>query len=251
MPVVTEHMKWRRPRNQFRNPISETDDPITQIPSIIQSSHSKSTISSLLSSFSTSGETTHARDQNRTNNNNKSNRKFSAATFRGFGCTAGSSQKVSVPAVIRSSADWEGKRNRKKNHRRKSNSNGNSGNNTCDDDDVSGGTFVDFQDVSCGPGIGFSTDAASVECAVARKNVSSRGKLDVVEERVTHRERSSYFGRRTVKPESFSFLDDEPDIFAARPGLEPFGTARFYRHVPHPSPDGLAEVCSLFDTLRV
>eukprot|EP00256_Glycine_max_P038967 XP_006587489.1 E3 ubiquitin ligase BIG BROTHER-related isoform X2 [Glycine max] len=190
MPVVTEHMKWRRPRNQFRNPISETDDPITQIPSIIQSSHSKSTISSLLSSFSTSGETTHARDQNRTNNNNKSNRKFSAATFRGFGCTAGSSQKVSVPAVIRSSADWEGKRNRKKNHRRKSNSNGNSGNNTCDDDDddVSGGTFVDFQDVSCGPGIGFSTDAASVECAVARKNVSSRGKLDVVEERVTHRE---------------------------------------------------------------
>ncbi|KAL5142902.1 E3 ubiquitin-protein ligase MBR1 [Glycine soja] len=241
MPVVTEHMKWRRPRNQFRNPISETDDPITQIPSIIQSSHSKSTISSLLSSFSTSGETTHARDQNRTNNNNKSNRKFSAATFRGFGCTAGSSQKVSVPAVIRSSADWEGKRNRKKNHRRKSNSNGNSGNNTCDDDDVSGGTFVDFQDVSCGPGIGFSTDAASVECAVARKNVSSRGKLDVVEERVTHRERSSYFGRRTVKPESFSFLDDEPDIFAARPGLEPFGTARFYRHVPHPSPDGLAE----------
>ena len=47
---------------------------------------------------------------------------------------------------------------------------------------------MDFQDVSCGPGIGFSTDAASVECAVARKNVSSRGKLDVVEERVTHRE---------------------------------------------------------------
>lgn len=52
-----------------------------------------------------------------------------------------------------------------------------------------------------------------------------------------------------MKPESFSFLDDEPDIFAARPGLEPFGTARFYRHVPHPSPDGLAEVGSLFDTL--
>ncbi|KAG5009436.1 hypothetical protein JHK87_017951 [Glycine soja] len=232
MPVVTEHMKWRRPRDQFRHPISETDDPNPQIPSIIQSSHSKSTFSSLFSSFSTSNET---RDQNR-NNNNKSNRKFSAATFRGFGCTAGASQKVSVPvpAVIRSSADREGKSSRKKKHRR----NSNSGNSTSDDDD---------DDVWCGPGIGFSTDAAaaSVECVVARKNVSARGKLDVVEDRVTHRERSSYFGRRTVKPESFSFLEDEPDIFAARPGLEPFGTARFYRHVPHPSPDGLAEIMIL------
>ncbi|RDX64015.1 E3 ubiquitin-protein ligase MBR1, partial [Mucuna pruriens] len=233
MPVVTEHMKWRRPRNQFRHSISETDaNP--QTPSITQSSHSKSTISSLLSSLSTattSNGTTHSRDQNK-NNNKKSNRKFSAATFRGFGCTAGASQKVSVPAVIRSSADWEGTRNRKKKHRR----NGNSGK-TCDEvvDDGSVKTCVDFQDVWCGPGIGFSTDA------VTRKNVSARGKLDVVE-RVTHRERPCYFGRRTVKPESFPFVDDDPDIFAARPGLEPFGTARFYRHVPHPSSDGLAQI---------
>ncbi|TKY44753.1 E3 ubiquitin-protein ligase MBR2 [Spatholobus suberectus] len=249
MPVVTEHMKWRRSRNQFRHPISGTDSN-PQIPSIIQPSHNKSTISSLLSSFptntsTTSNETPHDRDQNRNNNNNnnKSNRKFSAATFRGFGCTAGASQQVSVPAVIRSSADWEGKRNRKKKHRR--NSNSNSGR-TCDGvvDDGSGNS-VDFQDVWCGPGIGFSADAAaSVDCVVARKNVSTRGKLDVAE-RVTHRERSSYFGRRTVKPESFSFLDDEPDIFTARPGLEPFGTARFYRHVPHASSDGLAEIMIL------
>lgn len=130
-----------------------------------------------------------------------------------------------MPAVIRSSADWEGKRGRKKKN---------------SDDD---GSAVDFQDVWCGPGIGFSTDAASasVDCVVARRNVSARGKLDVVE-RLTHRERPSYFGRRTVKPESFSFLDDDPEVFTSRPGLEPFRTARFYRHVPHPSSEGLAEI---------
>lgn len=39
---------------------------------------------------------------------------------------------------------------------------------------------VDFQDVWCGPGIGFSADAAaSVDCVVARRNGSgSRGKID-------------------------------------------------------------------------
>lgn len=38
---------------------------------------------------------------------------------------------------------------------------------------------VDFQDVWCGPGIGFSADAAaSVDCVVARRNVTGRGKID-------------------------------------------------------------------------
>ncbi|CAJ1952009.1 unnamed protein product [Sphenostylis stenocarpa] len=90
------------------------------------------------------------------------------------------------------------------------------------------------KDVWCGPGIGFSTDAAasaSMDCAVARKNVSARGNLDVVE-----RESSSYFGRRLVNSESFSFLNDEFDIFTTRPGLDT--TARF----PRPSPDDLAEI---------
>ena len=93
-----------------------------------------------------------------------------------------------VPAVIRSSADREGKSSRKKKHRR----NSNSGNSTSDDDD---------DDVWCGPGIGFSTDAAaaSVECVVARKNVSARGKLDVVEDRVTHREVLYFSGFFTIQ----------------------------------------------------
>ncbi|XP_061353245.1 uncharacterized protein LOC133298023 [Gastrolobium bilobum] len=246
MPVVTEHIKWRRPRNQFRHSISETD-PTPQIPSIVQSTTCKSTISSFLSSFSnnnntTSNETTHTSGQNRnrkknSNNNSNSNNNFSAATFRGLGCTAGASHEVSVPGVIRSSADWQGKKSRKKKHRRNSNSN-----KTCHgvvDDGPSHGsaTCVDFQDVWCGPGIGFSAD---VDCVVTRKNVSARGNLDA--ERITHRERPSYFGRRTVNPESISFMDDDPDIFNSRPGLESFGSARYYRHLPHPSSDGLAEI---------
>ncbi|KAK7271216.1 hypothetical protein RJT34_26930 [Clitoria ternatea] len=250
MPVVTEDMKWRRPRiDQLRQPISETDPNQPTI----QSSHCRPTISSLLSSFSNNSETTHDRDQNKKNTTSRSNRgsrNFSASTFRGFGCTAAASQKVSVPAVIRSSADWEGKKNRKKKHRRNSNSNSNSNSNrtSCDgvvvvDDDG----CVDVQDVWCGPGIGFSIDAASssVDCVVTRKNVSARGKLDV--ERVTtphrERERPSYFGRNSLSPQRFSFLDDDPDIFTSHTGLDPFGSPTFYRHVPRPSTThGLAQI---------
>ncbi|KAG2371569.1 uncharacterized protein HKW66_Vig0217430 [Vigna angularis] len=42
------------------------------------------------------------------------------------------------------------------------------------------GGCVDFQDVWCGPGIGFSADVvASIDCVVAQKKVSTRGKIDV------------------------------------------------------------------------
>lgn len=46
-----------------------------------------------------------------------------------------------------------------------------------------------IQDVWCGPGIGFSSDAVgSVDCVVARRNgpAAARGKIDV--EKVNHRE---------------------------------------------------------------
>lgn len=195
MPVVTEHRKWRKHRKRFSHSIQETD-PNPQISSIIQSTRCKSTISSLLlSTFSnntTSNETTHASGQNRKNNNTKkkNNSNFSEATFRGLGCTAGASQQVSVPAVIRSSADWQGKKNRKKKHRRNSDKNSNNSSKRNHGVVVDGsGTCVDFQDVWCGPGIGFSADAAaaaSADCVVARKNVSARVKLDV--EKITHRE---------------------------------------------------------------
>ncbi|KAK7320127.1 hypothetical protein RJT34_04861 [Clitoria ternatea] len=265
MPVVTdtttttiaEHMKWRRPRNQLRqhhhHHISETD-PNPQIPSIIQSTRCKSTISSLLlSTFSNNNTSSSSSNETPTptiNVRKKTN--FSAATFRGLGCTAGASQQVSVPAVIRTSADWQGKKTRKKKHKRNSNRNKvchggvlESSNNPSAGG--SGGGCVDFQDVWCGPGIGFSADsAASVDCVVARKNVSSRGKVDV-DKIHPHRERSSYLGRRT---ETFTFLDtDDPDIFTPRPASHPFGTATYYRHVRDPSSDGFAEIMMLQGSL--
>ncbi|KAK7358189.1 hypothetical protein VNO77_00113 [Canavalia gladiata] len=251
MPVVTdttkttvaEHMKWRRPRNQFHHHISQTD-PNPQIPSIIQSTRCKSTISSmLLSTFSnTSNETP-------TINGRKKSNFSAAATFRGLGCTAAASQQVSVPAVIRTSADWQGKKTRKKKNRRNSNKNkgchGGAG--------VLEGSnpgCVDFQDVWCGPGIGFSTDAASsVDCVVARKNASARGKIDV--DKITHRERErpSYLGRRT---ETFTFLDaTDPDIFTPRSASDSFGTATYYRHVRDPSPDAFAEIMMLQGSLLI
>ncbi|WJX25645.1 RING-type E3 ubiquitin transferase [Trifolium repens] len=229
-------MKWRRPRNKLRHPNSETD-PSSQLSSLIQSTSCKSTITTLFSTFSnnTSNETTHDSNQNRTKKSNSKNinngNNFSAATFRGLGCTAGTSQQVSVPAVNRCSVDWQGKKNRKKKHRKNSNK-------TCH-----GVDDVDFQDVWCGPGIGFSSDVAdvSMDCVVARKNVSSRGKLDNGE-RVTHRERSSYFGRRNLNQENLSSLDDDSDVFTSRHGLESFGNSRFYRNSSRVSSDGLAEI---------
>ncbi|XP_050902460.1 E3 ubiquitin-protein ligase MBR2 isoform X1 [Lathyrus oleraceus] len=232
MPVLTRRMKWRRP-------ISETD-PSSQISPIIQSISCKSTITTLFSTFS-NNETTHDSNKNRTNSSNKNrnsnsvnntNTKFSAAsTLRGLGCTAGASQQVSVPAVIRSSVDWQ--KNRKKKNRRNSNINIKS-NKTCH-----GVVVVDdvpFQDVWCGPGIGFSSDAVSEDCVVTRKNVSSRGKLDNGERISSHREqRSSYFGRHNLNQSSLSFLDDDDDddnsdVFTTRHGLESFGNGRFYRN---------------------
>jgi len=196
-PTVEEHIKWRRPRNQFNHhhhhhhPISESD-PNPQIPSIIQSTRGKATISSLLLSTFSNNTSSSNNDTPTINGTAPSKKKsnFSTATLRGLGCTAGASQQVSVPAVIRSSADWQGKKTRKKKHKRT----GNSGKNKTFHGGILEGSnpgCVDFQDVWCGPGIGFSADtAASVDCVVARKNVSARGKIDV--DKITHREVFSF-----------------------------------------------------------
>ncbi|KAK7291401.1 hypothetical protein RIF29_06512 [Crotalaria pallida] len=254
MPFVTEHMKWRKHRNMFSHNntiIPQTDPTNPQVsPIIIQSTRCKSTISSfLLSTFSnnnntSNNETTHNK---KINKNNNSSNKFSAKTsLRGLGCKASDASKhVSVPAMIRSSADWQEKKkkNRKKKKQRKNS------NNSSFSSSAAATTSVDFQDVWCGPGIGFSVDAAaaSVDCVVARRNVSARGNLDHHVEKITHRERPSYLGRNTVNSESISsILDYYSDIFTPPPALESFGTARYYRHAPHPSSDvGLAQIMIL------
>ncbi|KAE9597514.1 hypothetical protein Lal_00030017 [Lupinus albus] len=234
-----EHMKWRKPRNQIH--ITETyQNP--EITSITQSITCKSTISSF---FSNNNETT-----NRHHSRKKVN--FSAAsTFRGLGCTAGASQQVSVPAVILSSGDWVEKKKKKKGRKNKHkirNSNvvvipeGSSSSSNSPG-------FVDFQDVWCGRGIGFSTTDAtvSVDCVVTKKNVSSRGKIDV--EKITHRESSSQLGRSSGTPGTISLMDTDPEIFAASDS-ESFGPVTpYYRHIRDPLSDdsshGFAEVLRL------
>lgn len=45
-----------------------------------------------------------------------------------------------------------------------------------------------------------------------------------------------------MNPETLSFLDTDPVFVTSHPEPRVFGR-RYYRHVRHPSPDGLAEVC--------
>ncbi|EOY21128.1 RING/U-box superfamily protein, putative isoform 2 [Theobroma cacao] len=269
--TIAEHLKLRRPpRNQIN--ITETDpNPVPDIPSVVQSARSKSSISSLfLSTFSsTNNETTTTTLHPSTNTKKKAN-PFSQSTLRGLGCTASASQQVSVPAMIRTSADWEAKKvkkkkktqqqeqekKKKKQKKKKSGKlvgNENSSNkvhhqqgvvlNEGSGNNISCGVI---QDVWCGPGIGFSADAVgSVDCVVARRNVPARGKIDV--EKVNHRERSC-IARRTVNPETLSFLDSDSALISAHPEPDFFG-ARYYRHVRHPSPEGLAEIMMLQNNL--
>ncbi|KAH9778825.1 RING-type domain-containing protein [Citrus sinensis] len=225
-------------------------------------------------------------------------------TFRGFGCTAAASQQVSLPAVIRSSADWDAKKVKKKKHKNSSKKSSSS-NSNCNNDYSSNNNHSNIsssssnnnnnnpnnslsscgvaQDVWCGPGIGFSASDAvvgSVDCVVTtRRNVvPGRGKIDNHHQRERERERererdrdrdrerererdrelacllkfvSKSFtlhheslqrclARRTMNSE-FPFPDFDSPFALARPELDVFGP-RYYRHVRHPSPDGLAEL---------
>ncbi|XWS50769.1 hypothetical protein CRYUN_Cryun12cG0116200 [Craigia yunnanensis] len=243
--TIAEHLKLRRPaRNQIN--ITETDpNPLPEIPSVIQSTRSKSSISSLLlSTFSSTNNETTTTLQPSTNSKKKAN-PFSQSTLRGLGCTASASQQVLVPAMIRISADWKAKKvkkkkktqqqeqEKKKKKKKSSKLVGIENNNS-------------NKDVWCGPGIGFSADAVgSVDCVVARKNVPARGKIDV--EKINQRERSC-LARRTVNPETLSFLDSDSAFISTRPEPDFFG-ARYYRHVRHPSPEGLAEIMMLQNDL--
>ncbi|KAL3575032.1 hypothetical protein D5086_023133 [Populus alba] len=251
--AIADQIKLRKPRSQQElQPISTETDPN---PHASKSSKSNTIISSLFHShFSTTPP-----DQS----------KKKGATFRGLGCTAGAAQQVSVPAVIRSSADWEGKKvKKKKGHpKRKKESlklcsdNNNTSNSN---GDVNGdGNFANcmvMQDVWCGPGMGLSgADAVvgSVDCVVARRN-GSIGNRDLpfllLVPSVCHLSRASDFvplvlrpcivRRAAVNPETLSFLDTDSAFITSRPEPEVFGT-RYYRHIRHPSPDGLAEIMML------
>ncbi|KAF8025219.1 hypothetical protein BT93_F2150 [Corymbia citriodora subsp. variegata] len=176
MPVMgesSEHTKPRRPRNQLSNPIQETTD---RSPSLFaHPSRPKPTISSFLHSESSI-------EHLPTTMNSAKKKHFASPRFRGLGCTASASQQVSVPAVIRASADWEKRKVKKKKQKR----GGGGGVNQTVVVDGGGSSFggcnsgsscVVAEDAWCGPGIGFS--AADADCVVVgRRNLSARGTLE-------------------------------------------------------------------------
>lgn len=94
-------------------------------------------------------------------------------------------------------------------------------------------------EVWCGPGIGFTTDAAS-DCVVStRRSVSCGGRGKVDSDRIHPRERSACTARRMVNPEDFSFFDADPET--SHPRMDVFGS-RHHRHARYRSPEGLAEI---------
>ncbi|KAF8399071.1 hypothetical protein HHK36_014937 [Tetracentron sinense] len=202
---------------RFRKPRSKTiSDP--EIPSLIQSTRCKSTISSLfLSTFSTTMNTNGDGSNVSTMLKNKK-KNFSYATFRGLGCAT--SSQVSAPAVIRSSADWKAKKVRKKKQRKKNPT-----------------PAVVVPDVWCTPGLAFAADADMVDCVVSRRPVAGRGRVDG--ERMNHRERST--ARRAENIEHISVMDSPSTFETIRSGSDVFGS-RHYRRFQPGSPEGLAEI---------
>lgn len=162
---MAENNRYRKAKNQ---PIIDTDPNPLELPLIIQSTRCKSTISSLL--LSSPPESTTPKKKN-----------FTSAALRGLGCAA--SAQVSVPEVIRSSANWEAKKVRKKKEKSLKDKKNKGpfhavamvhGNSL-----ASSSTSVVDPDGWCGPRIGFANDAETfVDCVVSRRPVSGRGKVD-------------------------------------------------------------------------
>ncbi|KAG6413745.1 hypothetical protein SASPL_126459 [Salvia splendens] len=157
---TAEQIRHRKPRNPDTDP---------------NSSRPKTTISSILLSSSPNSDAASKK------------KNFSSATFRGLGCAA--SPQVSVPEVIRTSANWEAKKLKKKRLKTKKTANDQlpiPGNPTAINTPLQSSSSslslalssscVGAPDVWCGAGIGLSTDAASVDCVVSRR--PSRGKVD-------------------------------------------------------------------------
>ncbi|OAP13110.1 hypothetical protein AXX17_AT1G68040 [Arabidopsis thaliana] len=169
--TIGQHMRLQRPRNH-RNlpPISTADEPLIPKPSRVSKS--------AMSSFFLLPETTKKKPNGTT-------------SFRGLGCTTSASQQVSVPAVIRSSADWDAsnfkiKKSKKKN-KNKGSSSYNGGSIKILSEASSSSSSVAcaaIPDVWCGPGVGFSTDAVvgasnnTVESDPPRRNIPVRRKID-------------------------------------------------------------------------
>ncbi|XP_011097006.1 uncharacterized protein LOC105176030 [Sesamum indicum] len=238
---MAEHVRYRKPRNP---PQPTTSHNLDRDPN---SSRSRPTISSILLSSGPINETTSKK------------KNFSSATFRGLGCTA--SSQVSVPAVIRTSANWEAKKLKKKRLKTKKSGNDKlpmnnnssaaaiSNSNPSPQSSISlalSSSCVGVPDVWCGPGMGLTTDAASVDCVVSRR--PPRGKVDGVDRIFLGQRERSYTVRRMVTPEDNPFLESETALGVPRIRSDVSGS-RHHRHVRHGFREGLAEIVMLQNSL--
>lgn len=181
MPITNQTRNTNSRNQKKQKPISETDPMY----SINPSTRSKSTIFSLLHTpFSPTNPTAQIFSK-------KKKKKFTS--FRGLGCKAATSQQVSLPsAIIRTSADWESSKVKKKKKNKTLNFVG--GDSSIIDNNLSSSCLAAPTDVWCGPGIGLTTDAASVDFLVStRRPLSARGRGDI--EKSTPREVLIIYGK--------------------------------------------------------
>ncbi|XP_022856712.1 E3 ubiquitin-protein ligase MBR2-like [Olea europaea var. sylvestris] len=200
------------------------------------------------------------RSQNHLPTSSTKIKNFTTATFRGLGCTAYS--KVSDPAVIRTSANWNANKVKNKkitNNNSKLHTNNSTAavtvtsnvkNNNGQSSNSSSSNCVGLPDVWCGPGISLTGDAASENCVVSRRPaVSARNKADGVH-RIIHspREHSSYNMRRMVTSEDIPFRNPGIALGMQRSRAD-FSGSRYHHHLRHEFRDGFAEIVMLQSSL--
>ncbi|CAH2037071.1 unnamed protein product, partial [Thlaspi arvense] len=253
--TIGEHVRLRRARNQsIRRLDADDDPPLTHV--VLPVSQPNRFCNSAMSSFfllpSSSNETTRKKQLGLP--------QTASFRVRGMGCTAAAAQEVSVPSVIRSSADWDARiRSSKKKKKKKKKNKG-----SYDDGsirflsearDVDGGGCVAIQDVWCGPGLGFSTDAVvgrsadpPVVSVAPRRNLPpSRRKIDVDKNSSSHTEGSSVLNRRFANQESHShaFFNSDSTFMSSSRAEATLFSSRYHGHLRRSYPDDLTEMMML------
>ncbi|KAJ0247868.1 RING-type domain-containing protein [Hirschfeldia incana] len=242
--TIGEHIRLRRARHRH-NAAADDDPPLTHVVPPVSTRFCNSAMppfSLLLPSSS---------------NEPTKKKQLGSASFRGMNCTAATAaHEVSVPSAIRSSADWDNKNKKKKKRNKKNNNKKKKGSYNEDGSvkflsetrDVEGGSgCVAVPDVWCGPGLGFSTDAVSVDPPRRNLPSSSRRKIDVDKNSSNQTEGSSVLTRRFTNQESHHHaLMNSDSTFMTSSHVEPaLFSSRYHGHLRRPYPDDLTEMMML------
>ncbi|KAF8111353.1 hypothetical protein N665_0076s0328 [Sinapis alba] len=231
--TIGQHIRLR-PR--IPPPFATVDEPLIPKPSRI----CKSAMSSFFLLPSSSNETT----------------RKTTSSFRGLGCTSSSSQQVSVPAVIRSSADWDASKTKSKNKNKVTSRYSGGSVKILSEAGDGGNACGASPDVWCGPGVGFSTDAVvggtsnHVEANPPRRNIQARRKIDGDKNYISstshnsnQTEGSSVPRRRSHNQEPNPYFDS--DLISPGEQTQTLFSDRNHRHIRQPYPNGLSEMMLL------